>query len=153
MFFHASLTVWGGFVDVFSMYTFTSFLSVYTVRRMVASEWVWIAYVVMVAGFTALEAVVSSVVSIAILVALYAATEIAIGVRTRKVLQGTRFTIGVWSLGIASIGVALFFWASSATGRWMCDPASAFQGHGVWHVLAGVAATCLYFFWRAETKT
>ena len=36
----------------------------------------------------------------------------------------------------------------------MCWPTSKFQGHGMlWHTLAGVMATLLFFYWRREQNS
>jgi hypothetical protein len=57
----------------------------------------------------------------------------------------------LWWLAVACIGLATFFWVSSQTGRYMCDPHSKFQPHGLlWHPLAGAMALLLYFYWRRE---
>jgi hypothetical protein len=151
MFFHGSLTQWGGFVDVNSMYWFTSFLSTYTVRRMWNNAPVfYVSFFALVTIFTAMKLVADAVVSIAILVVLYFLAEVAIGIRTKTVLQGTRFAIAMWLCAIVCILFALFFWAASSTGGFLCVPESAMQAHGLWHVLAGCTATFLFLFWRAE---
>jgi hypothetical protein len=151
MFFHGSLTQWGGIVDVNSMYWFTSFLSTYTLRRMWNNAPVFYAlFFLLVAIFTAMKLVADAIVSVAILVVLYVLAEVAIGIRTKTVLQGTRFAVAMWLSAFVSILFAIFFWASSATGGFLCVPESAMQGHGLWHVLAGCAATFLFLFWRAE---
>jgi hypothetical protein len=150
MWFHASLTVWGGVFDGVSMYVYAAFLIFYSVRRFWDSAWFfWIGYLVTVGLFSLLHTVLPSVVNILILVAAYLSIEIYIWVRTGKVMQGKPLTIALWVGAVVAIGAATFFWAASHTGRFLCSPTSFFQPHGLlWHPLAGIMALCLYCYWR-----
>jgi hypothetical protein len=38
----------------------------------------------------------------------------------------------------------------SKSGSIMCDPESNLQGHGIWHILSGIAATLFFFFFLGE---
>ena len=150
MWFHASLTAWGGIVDRLSMYLYAAFLPFYSIRRMWNSaSFFWIGWLATVILLTALGSVIPSVVAILLLVVAYVIVEVVIWVRTGAVMQGRAKTRTLWLLAIASIGVATLFWALSQTGRPLCHPTSLFQPHGmIWHPLAGVMALLLYFYWR-----
>jgi hypothetical protein len=151
MWFHASLTRWGGIIDGLSMYTYAAFLVFYSVRRLWNHAAVfWIGYPGTVALFTVLHAHVSSLVLVLSLVAAYLVVEVIIWVRSGRVMQGKTYTQVLWSNSVAAILVATLFWSMSQTGGRMCWPQSWFQPHGLlWHPLAGVMAVLLYFYWRA----
>jgi len=151
MWFHASLTTWGGYLDGMSMYVFTAFLVFYSIRRMWDSAlFFWIGYPATVILFTALHNTIPSVINIAIIVLAYIIVECIIWYRTKTFLQGRWQTILLWFLALLAMGLATLFWALSQTGAPLCDPNSGFQPHGLlWHPLAGVMAVLLYFYWRA----
>ncbi len=154
MWFHASITQWGGVFDGLSMYIYASFLVFYSVRRLWNNAILfWIAYPATIILFTSLHNRIPSVVLILILVAAYVAVEVVIWVKTGKVMQGKTLTIVLWIAAVVAILLATLFWKLSETGGAMCWPNSAFQPHGLlWHPLAGVMAVLLYFYWReAET--
>ena len=150
MWFHASLTKWGGFLDGVSMYVFAAFLAFYSIRRIVESDRLfWIGYPITVAVFSGLHLMLPSFVNIMILVVAYLAVEVYIWIRTSRVMQGKSSTVWLWLLSVVAIGVATFFWWASQTGNFLCRPDSFFQPHGlIWHPLAGVMAVLLYFYWR-----
>lgn len=150
MWFHGSLTEWGGVFDGVSMYIYAAFLGFYSIRRMWDNEWFfWIGYVVTVGLFTFLHTVLPSFVNIIILVVFYLVVEVVIWVKTGKVMQGRAGTVVLWVSAVVAILLATFFWVASHTGNFMCNPASGFQPHGIlWHPLAGVMAVLLYFYWR-----
>ena len=150
MFFHASLTAWGGVVDGASMYVFAAFLVFYSIRRMIVSAWIfWLGYLVTVALFTYLHTILAPLINIIILVTAYLIVEIIIWIRSGQILQGRTKTKWLWLSGVASILTASFFWWASQTGHFLCYPNSLFQPHGMlWHPLAGVTAVLLYFYWR-----
>jgi hypothetical protein len=150
MWFHASLTAWGGTLDGMSMFVYASFLIFYTVRRLWNNAlFFWAAYLGTIALNTALHGHVDSLYLILLLVAGYLAVEIAVWVRTKKAFGGTLLTGTLWCLAVVAIIAATVFWKLSQTGGPMCDRFSAFQPHGLlWHPLAGVMAVLLYFYWR-----
>lgn len=153
MWFHASLTRWGGILDGVSMFVFVAFLVFYSIRRVLTSAWLfWIGYVLTVAAFSIINATgaVDPFATIITLVAAYLIVEVYIWVRTGKVMQGMVKTQLLWVFAVLSILAATFFWVGSQTGNFLCDPNSFFQPHGLlWHPLAGVTAVLLYFYWRA----
>jgi uncharacterized membrane protein len=42
------------------------------------------------------------------------------------------------------------FQRTSKSGSAMCDPDSSLQGHAVWHVLSGLAATLMFYFFLGD---
>lgn len=109
--FHGSLTAWGGIIDGMSMYVFATFLIFYSIRRFWNSPiFFWIGYFVTVELFTFLHLVLPSFVNILILVVVYLVIEIYIWVRTGKVMQGKSNTIALWIMSIVAILIATFFW-------------------------------------------
>jgi hypothetical protein len=157
MWFHASITQWGGKFDGMSMYVFVGYMVSYTLYRMVPIWWLFLlAYAVLVATFTALHNHVDSVYLIAINVGIYALLEGIILVRRLVALIGGRWSIPNdwylpllwWLCGLASFGFAYMFWKWGVREHPFCNPDSAFQWHGLWHVFAGVMAVFIYYYWR-----
>lgn len=150
MWFHASITKWGSVMDGMSMYIYASFLVWYTWRRFWnCSIMFWVGYPVTVLCFTLMHNRIPSEALIGILIGLYVIAEVAIWIRTRKVMQGKDLTKVLWVSAVVAIGMATVFQITSRTGGLLCWPKSAFQPHGLlWHPLAGVMALLLYFYWR-----
>jgi hypothetical protein len=170
MWFHGALKEWGGVTDTLSMYLYAAFLVFYTIYRLWDSDiFFLIGYIITVAVFTivgelwqlAMPSFPVSLIMILILVAAYLVFESIIwsgaggGSRWQNWWDhfwwfGSQASL-LWWLAVASIALATFFWTFSQTGRFMCDPHSAFQPHGLlWHPLAGAMAVLLYFYWRRQ---
>lgn len=153
MWYHGSLTTWGGVVDGMSMYIYAAFLVFYSIRRFWASStFFWVGYALTVALFTTLHGFrfVPSFVYILILVGVYLIVEVYIWVRSGVILQGKTHTVVLWLLSVAAILTASYFWTVSQTGQPLCDAHSLFQPHAMlWHPLAGVMAVLMVFYWRA----
>ncbi len=171
MWFHGALKGWGGLTDTLSMYMYASFLVFYAIYQLWDSDWFFVfGYAGTVALFTIVgevwqQAMPTFPVSLIMILALVVAYLIFQTLVWANIGSGTggqnwwdhvswrgQQVSLLWWLAVASIGLATFFWVSSQTGRYMCDPHSAFQPHGLlWHPLAGVMALLLYFYWREET--
>ncbi len=151
MWFHASLTAWGGILDGASMYTFVSFLVFYSIRRFYPSAvFFWTGYGLTVLLFTWLHSLLPAVVNISILTGAYLVIEVYLWVRGGRIMQGRTATRVLWILAVSLMLAASFFWWASQTGNFLCDPGSLLQPHGLlWHPLAGIVAVLLYFYWRA----
>ena len=158
MWFHASITAWGGVVDQLSMYTFANFLLVYSIARVIprdAPDWpVYLGYGLLTALLTVLgaslhlEALPISALLIAIVVLVYAFFEGYIGF-ARPDVRGDWFGyVAYYIPAVVVFGLAMLAWAMSQTGRPWCDPHAAFQLHGLWHWLAGITSVLLYVYWR-----
>jgi hypothetical protein len=156
MWFHASLTSAVSWFDGFSMYVYAGFLVWYTVYRLTREIYVFLfGYIGTVIGFTFLGIVIkgdyTSLILIVTLVVAYLTLEIWICVRDGTFMLGTPLSITFWILAVVCIILATTFWILSQTGRPLCHADSFFQPHGIlWHPLAGLMATFLYFYWRQE---
>jgi len=153
MWFHASLTSWGGIFDGLSMYIYAAFLVFYTAIRLCGRQLIfWIGYptfVVMMTIFHAYE--VPSFALIIILVVAYLLLEIVIWIERSEIALGSLRPILLWIFAAVCIIGATIFWLLSQTGEPLCNPDSWVQPHGLlWHPLAGVMAVLLYFYWREE---
>lgn len=154
--FHASLTNWGGAVDVLSMLAWICFLLYYNV----ASLYDWsrsrflTAYLVTIAIGIAPRLLLprAGVPLFAVLVVVWLATEALVGrpVGTlgirRRVDRRRKY---LWA-ALGTDLIALLIWSGSHSGGWLCDPSSLLQGHAVWHVLNAVAGAFLYPYLRSE---
>jgi hypothetical protein len=153
MFLHASLTRWGGQVDVLSMYLWASFAIAYAGLR---------ALRLSTAGFTALFAALlaaaawskfqplSSDVVFGLLIASFSAGEYAVWWRRRDLSQDRRW------LGLAGLcfGAAFALWLPSRRPDGpLCNPHSLWQGHAAWHLLCAAAAGSIWCYWRSERTT
>lgn len=182
MFLHASLSASVSWMDGMSMYVFTAFLPLYTLRRRFnLGPCFYTAYVALVAIFTLLNQLPgmedASTALIGVMIGLYAVAEFVVKGYDIHNLGGIIYKDGVlfggwipwfkrlwdglvhegwlwrallfWGLGLGSFLVAVHFRAESQTGFPMCHPDSWFQPHGMlWHILSGVMAVMLYFYWR-----
>ncbi|TID20249.1 hypothetical protein E2P81_ATG07550 [Venturia nashicola] len=161
MWFHASLTTWGGILDALSIYALMAFLVVFSLQRSFnqTPALFWIAYWLLVAALTIVHALAqpryeetTMFLVIASLIA-YSLLELHMWRKgkTRSGSSSSRF----WWCACASGLVAAVFWGLSQTGQLLCVPSSHVQPHGIiWHPLAGVSAVLLFFYWRAaETGT
>ena len=154
--FHASLTDWGGAVDVLSMLGWACYLLFYNLRslygwsrsRFITAYAVTIAIVItprLLFGPAGLPL-------FALVLLAWLATEALIGrpvgrFGIRQHIERHRKYL--WA-SIATNLVALLIWSGSHAGGPLCDPPSLVQGHAVWHVLNAVAGALLYPYLRSE---
>lgn len=156
MWFHASITQWGGRFDGASMYFFAGYMVWYSVHRLCPSALLfWIGYLLTVLTFTAMHNWAPSELLIAILVTAYLILEVVIVfIKKAAYFNGWGWALLWWVCALASFGVAFVFWIGGQDGNFLCDSSanqqSAFQAHGLWHVFAGVMAIFLYYYWRRE---
>ena len=150
MYFHGSLTRWGTYVDGVSSNVFYAYLPWYTIRRVYDSDRVfWYGYLGTVTLISCVQLYFGSLMAIHITMLTYLLLECYIGATTGVFLLGSTKSRGTWFLAIFLLLVATFFWWSSRTGRFLCDPESFWQPHGlVWHPLAGIVVVLLYLYWR-----
>lgn len=141
MAFHASLTRWGGSVDMISMYLFVSFVLVHRL-----DHWYGLGRGRVFGLFAAINAVLigieaaSATMSIPIFALLVAALIMA------ELARSFRGGPGAWTwLPSAGLfGLALLIWTLSRSGAPLCAPGSLVQGHAVWHALCAVASCTLF---------
>jgi Ceramidase len=170
MFLHASMSRVGGWFDNISMDVYITFILVYNVVRL--NNWgrlaFWISYVVLnvlllvLTYPTVIEG--SGKVFFGVFIGLTLLTELQINLPVtipsgRGPVFMKTLVVGIerspwWLLaGLGAFGLAFVIWIASQTGGALCtDPDSAFQWHGVWHVLSGAAAGCFFFYFRSEKR-
>jgi hypothetical protein len=158
MWFHASITAWGGVVDQVSMYAFANFLLAYTLARLLPTHWpdwpLYLGYGLLTAGLTVLgstlhtDAVPISAVLIAVVATAYVALEVYIACCRPDVRSDWVGYVAFYGPAVLSLAIAMLVWAMSQSGRPWCDPHAAFQLHGLWHWLAGITSVLLYYYWR-----
>ncbi|MCC6376957.1 MAG: ceramidase domain-containing protein [Microbacteriaceae bacterium] len=147
-YYHASLSFFGQFLDIFSMFLLGTLLIVggfYRSGRLSGR----IAIVVFVLAsvvlgiaeyfFPDFRRVIFAIVIVAGIVIELSPGITGISLRSRK---GTLIMAAV-----ALLVVAFVIWTADLTG-WLCDPNSIFQGHAIWHLLTAVAAFLVLFHYR-----
>lgn len=157
MWFHASITQWGGRFDGASMYFFAGFMVWYTVHRLYPNALLfWLGYLATIIVFTAMHNWAPSELLIGILVGFYLLFEILILAKKKAHFDGWGWALLWWILALFSFGAALLFWVGGQAGNFLCDSVeatrSAFQSHALWHVFAGIMAVFLYYYWRREKQ-
>jgi hypothetical protein len=147
---HASLTRWGGKLDVASMYVFAAFLVAYGVMQ--AAGWGRARFFALYAALTA--ALVASklwtpIESDWIFGATLSAAALSDGA-TRRARPALRRDAR-WALAsLVLFATAFAVWLPSQSGGLLCDPESLLQGHAVWHLLCALAAGALFLYLRSE---
>jgi hypothetical protein len=154
--FHASLTDWGGAVDILSMLGWICFLLYYNITALY--DWsrsrFLTAYLVTIAIAITPRLFFgpAGVPLFSLLLLAWLASETLIG-RPAGTLgihhQVERRRRYLWASLVTNL-LALFIWSGSHAGGWLCDPSSLLQGHAVWHVLNAVAGALLYPYLRSE---
>lgn len=154
MFFHAGLTRFGGWLDNMSMVLYVSFLLVYDASRVFRFDTNRALVVGLFAGVNVLFGVLiwlvdgSGTFAFAILAVGAVLAQIAILLWRPG---GVRRHFTPWLLvALITFGVAFVIWRLSWTGAPLCDPTSALQGHGLWHVMAMAATPFLLFFYLRD---
>ncbi len=149
MFFHASLVEWAGAVDAASMFAVAGLLLCINLARagVLAERGVPSASIACVAAGAGLGVGAPGVVAPAIAVMFVAliATE-AWAHRRRAGLGAARFRLG---LAVFMLG-GLAWFGSAFEGMPLCEPASVFQGHALWHATSAAAVYC---FWLHVSPT
>lgn len=149
---HASTTMWGGMIDLMSMFFWAAFALVYGLTRILEldDKRFKLAYVVVLIVVTYFYLGVSGreggTPIFAVVLALYALCEAWIYLR-RPDLAARR--VYLWSaLGIFLLAFGI--WLASRTGGPLCDPHSLVQGHAIWHLLNAAAMVALFLYYDSE---
>ena len=161
MYFHASLTRWGGSLDVLSMYFFITFWVVYALAR--GYDLSRRRFVQLYIGLNAVIAIPQ--IAIGHASALVFGPLAFAGFVLELLLQPlggprpawlpqpapirTRWVIAGW----ACFAAAFALWIPSRTGGPLCDPDSLLQGHAAWHLLSAATTGCFYIYWCSEERT
>jgi hypothetical protein len=149
---HATTTVNGGKIDVFSMYLWATFVLAYALTRVRdLSERRFLILFGGVSAFLVVQLLfdipaISGTAIFATILAAYAVLESWIVARAPK---GRYDRIPLY-VAIGAFALAFSIWILSHTGAPLCDPHSLFQGHAVWHLLTAVSVGAFYFFYRSE---
>jgi len=151
MFLHASLTGWGGTLDVLSMYLWVTFAIGYAALR--AASLSLIAFLALyavlfaAAGWSKLGTSVSSDVVFGLLTAGFVLGEGAVWRRRLALRQERRWLV----LALLCFLAAFALWLPSRRPDGaLCDPHSLLQGHAAWHLLCAAAAGSIWLYWRSE---
>ena len=153
MFFHASLTDWGGVLDVASMYLFLNFWLLYNLKRLRgwSDATFFTAYVVATIALTAPRLLSPTYgVPVFVIVATVAlATEWVAARRVgpdepfapRRIERDRRW---LW-LALGALGMARM-----AETFMPCNPSSLIQGHAVLHAFHALVGASAYLYLRSE---
>jgi hypothetical protein len=151
-FFHASLTWIGQRIDMNATYSICIALSGISGYRLFAHEntspkiKLLFVVVLMVITITFLE--------IHLLIPSIILLPLLIGLTTILTIKNYLNNSKKFNLQLAVL--SLFFMIAAFVLRTMdvqkigCDPMSVFQGHAIWHILTGMSAFLLYWFYRSE---
>jgi len=151
MFLHASLTGWGGRVDVLSMYLWASFTLAYAALRAFAFSTARFAGVfaalLALTFWSKLASEVSSDAIFGLLLAGFLLGEGAVW-RLRPELRQERRWL---ALALLCFGAGFALWLPSRRSDGaLCDPGSWLQGHAAWHLLSAAAAGAIWCYWHSE---
>lgn len=145
---HATLTLWGQFLDVAGMYLLGSLVLAWALQRWrgLSNRDAVRIYVVLCSVLIGLLLLVPETRRWLFAVVLVAAIAAEwFGARPRRAgVQPRWFVYGL----LANIA-AFAFWIPDQA-RTLCAPESLWQGHAVWHVLGAVAVACSYEYYRGE---
>lgn len=156
---HATNTAWGGFMDLFSMFLFSSFVFCYGLMR-------WFRL-----SETTFAMLYFANVAFCSWVHLSPYNEAFPPLLASEICFGAHLFFGMileichryirkvpieanwgWAC-VFTFGVAFFIWNISRTQEsWFCDPDSLMQGHAMWHLLNALAIYFLYIFYASEGK-
>jgi hypothetical protein len=147
--FHATLTLWGQFVDVLPMYAVGCVLLAGALVRLG-----WVAPRRAAVGGVAL------LVALGVLLWLWPesrrvlfAAVLLPGIVLELVLARRGTAAARWlRLGLGLLVTAYLLWVLDQTGL-LCDPSSRLQGHAAWHVLGAAAGWCLASHWATTGGT
>ena len=147
--FHASLTDWGGKLDMASMILSFGFWLTYNVTRVFGlTKTQFLALFIGLTAVLLVPRVVFDVLGFEIFAALVGAvllSEILVARSPLRVQQSW-----LW-VSLALYPPALGVWWLSLSGHLLCEPASLLQGHALWHVITALSPGALYlYFWSGE---
>ena len=145
---HATLTLWGQFVDVLGMYLVGSFLLVRGLARWrrIPDGRAIALYVMLCAVLVAVLILLPDVRRWLFAVLLIVAILVEV-IFARPLRPGARF--GYYLGGILAKAVAFTFWILDQQGM-VCAPHSLMQGHAVWHLLGATSIWLSFSYYRSE---
>jgi len=161
-FFHASLTDWGGKVDIAQMYLFSDFWIAYNLTRLYdLSRARFLALYLAATALLLIPRLGFSALGIDIFVVLVGGvifTELMIAFPKAFRWLGSRRELTVrhgWLWAALALYVpALAVWQlAGQSGTRFCDPQSLLQGHALWHVLTAINPVLIYFYFLKGDRT
>lgn len=149
MFFHASLTHIGQWVDLIGMYFLATVLYLYNYSRLrpLSTRTLLLLYAAFVTFFTILMYFAPQLndALFGVLILIFVVFVILTQRKLKTKVQG-KFII----LAIISYYSGSTFWILDKQLK-LCTPGSWLQGHAVWHILAALATLFVYLFFRSES--
>ena len=149
-FFHASLTDWGGKLDMASMIFSFGFWLTYNVTRVFGlTKLQFLAVYIGLAAVLLVPRVVFNVLGFEIFAGLVGAVLLSEILVARSPLRVRRSWLWVsLALYLPALGV----WWLSLSGHLLCEPASLLQGHALWHVITALSPGALYLYFRSGER-
>ncbi len=145
---HATLTLWGQFLDVVGMYLIGSFQLVWALAR-----WRRIGEGRAISLFGALCGVLIAALIVLPEVRRWLFAVLLIGaiavelVFARPRRSGARVSLFLY--GLLTMGIAFGIWILDQNGI-VCAPHSLWQGHALWHLLGATSLGLLFAYYRSE---
>ncbi len=145
---HATLTLWGQFLDVLGMYLVGSFLLVRALARWrrIPDERAIALYAALCIMLTVVLVLLPEVRRwlFAVLLILAILVELAFA---RPLRRGAR--LSYYLGGVLATTVAFGFWILDQNGV-VCAPESLLQGHAVWHALGAASLWLSFSYYHSE---
>ena len=150
MFFHASLTYFGNWIDIMGMYFIAVFLILYNYSRIyhltLQKMMIWYTSLILFFGVLIyMKAEINNVLFGFVVLGF-----VISAVVVQRKLKTKSKTIYLW-LAIISYYTGSTFWILDKEGI-LCAPNSWMQGHALWHILSGTAVLLIYHYFRSEEK-
>ena len=145
---HATLTLWGQFLDVLGMYLVGSFLLAWAIARWrsIPDKIAIVVYVILCAVLVAVLVIEPEVRRWLFAVVLLVAILIEL-VFARPLRNGA--LVRCYLLGILATAVGFTIWVMDQRGT-LCSPDSILQGHAIWHLLGALSIWLNFNYYRSE---
>lgn len=148
---HASMTHWGGVVDVITMFLFIAFPIAHNAERLIPGSRLRFAalYGALAASLACLEVVQyrNANLGFGLLIVAFLGSEAAVRLRGAARERDPRWLAG--SVLCFFLGFALWLPSRRSDGA-LCAPGSWLQGHAAWHLLCALAAAAIFRYLEPE---
>ncbi len=153
MFFHGSMTTWGGLIDNITMNTFVSFLFLWDIKRLFKLDdklfvFIYVGANIIGAWFSLVPHLGRKMFGV--LAGFMAGLELLILILQKIGLIRIKRSIKLFIYSIGTFGLAVVVWTLSKTGGPWCLPDSILQGHALWHFLVAIAPFFLFRYLQSE---
>lgn len=149
---HATMTRWGGQLDVMSMYLFIAFVTSYGLMRAYGlGRWAFLGlYAVQLSllAWTKFQVAINSDIFFGAMIGVAILADRLLAVRRPDLTTDRRWLLAAVGL----FGAAFAIWLPSRSGGPLCDPHSLVQGHAIWHVLCAGATLAVFGYLCSERK-